>query len=148
VEAGAFGDGLTVYIKGYDTLMRSLKRLDANAYKQVRQTIKQQGNVVLNEAKSRANSFRDTGAFAGSLAIRDTQRGVKLVTTDEGGGTIEYANWGAVYLRGRFKGQPIGVPRGAAKPRAMIPAIVNNEQGTFVAVENALAILCDSVKGE
>ena len=148
MEVGAFGDGLTVYIKGYDTLMKGLKTYNELAYNQVRKIIKEQGQVVLAEAKSRGMAIRDTGAFAASLAIRDTQRGVKLVSTDPGAGTIEYANWGATYTRGRYAGRPIGVPRKAAKPRAMIPAVENNEQGTFAAVENALAILCDNIKGE
>lgn len=148
MEVGAFGDGLTVYIKGYDTLMQTIRKVETDTYERVRQVIRQQGEVVLSDAKGYAMAIRDTGDFAASLRLSDTQRGVKLVTDDPGAGTIEFANPGAVYLRSKYAGLPIGVPRKATNPRAMVPAVLDNEQGTFTAVENAIAILCDQVRGE
>ena len=103
---------------------------------------------MLNDAKSLAIMGKaPSGDYSGSLSMRDLARGVRIQSTDPGAGAIEFANVGAVYLRGPFRGRPIGTPA-RPKPKALIRAKEDHEADVISTVQDALARACDKVRGE
>lgn len=139
-------DGLTVYVRGGAELYEQLGRFNGQVEKDVRQAIRSASKRVLSDARSLANGIRLTGAFAASLKLRETRRGVRIASNDPGAGTIEFANRGAVYQRGKRAGQPIGVPKGSP-PRALVPAVERNNPMILRAVQEAIEKGLQQVKG-
>lgn len=147
IGVGAASNGLfTVEVRGASTLIQTLRAFSPDAERELRQTIRQAGQQVLNDAKGFAGGFAYSGDYAGSLGLKDLVKGVRIQSTDAGAGAIEFANAGAVYLRGPFRGRPIGTPP-VPKPKALIKAKEEHEPHVIAAVQDALARACDRVRG-
>lgn len=122
-----------VSISGLDTLMRFLADSDPAMRKALQQGLKDAAQPVLVKARANAQKIADDGTFAGSLSIRAYSNGsIKLRSNDEAAGVKEFANRGATYKprpndrrrnARKMRSFPVGVPRRANPPRAMIPAV-------------------------
>ena len=126
-----------VQVDGLKELMERLSVADQRGERVATEAIQRAGERVLADARSRASAFSRSGAFKGSLSIKDLTSGISLVSTDPGGGVIEYANRGAVATRGKHVGRRVGVPAGSP-PRSMIPAIEDNQAYVVNEVTSAL----------
>lgn len=146
---GATSDGLfTIEIRGLDNLLRTLRELAPDAERELRDEIRDAGKTVLSDAKGYAvMGHSPTGAYSGSLSMRNVAKGVKIQSSDPGAGAIEFANEGATYLRGPRYGRQIGTPA-VAKPKALIKAANENEPYVLATVQSALQRACDRVRGE
>ena len=146
---GATSDGMfTITVRGLDNLLRTLRALAPDAERELKRDIADAGRKVLSDARSYAvMGHSPTGAYSGSLSMRNLAKGVKIQSDDPGAGAIEFANKGAVYLRGRFRGRPIGTPA-VAKPKALIKSANENEPYVLATVQAALQRACDRVRGE
>ena len=146
---GATSDGLfTIEVRGLDNLLRTLRALAPDAERELKREIADAGRQVLSDARSYAYmGHSPTGAYSGSLSMRDLAKGVKIQSSDPGAGAIEFANEGAVYLRGPRYGRQIGTPA-VAKPKALIRAANENEPYVLSTVQAALQRACDAVRGE
>ncbi len=145
-QGSAATDGVTVHIRGGRELMEQLASFDASVERDVRRRIRAASQRVLSDARSLANGIRLTGAFAASLKLRDSRAGVRIMSNDPGAGTIEFANRGAVYQRGRLAGRPVGVPRGGP-PRALVASVERNNTAVLRAVQEAVEDGLRKVKG-
>ena len=146
---GATSDGLfTIEVRGLDNLLRTLRQLAPDAERDLKREMADAGREVLSDARSYAvMGHSPTGAYSGSLSMRNLAKGVRIQSGDPGAGAIEFANEGAVYLRGRFRGRQIGTPA-VAKPKALIRAANENEPFVLASVQAALQRACDRVRGE
>lgn len=147
VGVSATSDGLTVHIYGLDRLLGTLETLDPNLKRYVKNEIHQAGLKVLNDTRANAGSFRRTGQFQGSFRMRDRKSGVRIESTDPGAGAIEFANPGAVYLRGPRYGREFPAVKRASKPRALVKASVEDEQYVLERVQAAIQLALDEVRG-
>lgn len=147
-SSAAVSDGMfTITIFGREQLIASLKKLNPDVEKQLRKEIRDAGNKVLQESKGYAvMGHSPTGAYSGSLSLKDQKKGVRIISGDPGAGTIEFANAGARYLRGPRYGRPIGTPA-VGKPKALIKAANENEPIVLAKVQSALQRACDAVRG-
>lgn len=145
-QGKTYTDGITVYVRGGRELYEQLGRFNGQVENDVRKAIRSASKKVLSDARSLANGIRLTGAFAASLKLKENRRGVRLSSNDPGAGTIEFANRGAVYQRGRFAGRPIGVPKGGP-PRALVSAVERNNPMVLRAVQEAIEKGLNQVKG-
>ena len=128
------GGLVSVQVEGLNELMDALRAANSDGERIVKDAIRESGSLVLATAQSRASAFAASGAFRGTLSIKQVRNGIKLSSNDAAAGVIEFANRGA---RTRTsKGTPlanarlakrsgVGVPR-TANPRSMIPAINEN----------------------
>lgn len=153
-KASALGVGgsnnasITVTIIGLKDLQASLRRLSPEADKELKREMREAGNLVLSKTRSYASVLgkAPTGAYAGSFSMKNLAAGVRIQSGDPGAGTIEFANKGAVYLRGPRRGMPIGTPANS-KPKAFIKAANEQEPLVIAKVEAALQNVCDKVRG-
>ena len=103
---------------------------------------------MLQDTKSAASSFRDTGQFMGSFSVRNIKAGVRIQSNDPGAGAIEFAVPGAVYLRGTRYGRVFPAVKRAGKPRALVKASVDDEQWVLDRVTEAIQNALDNIQGE
>lgn len=147
IGVGATSDGLfTIEVKGAQTLITTLRKLAPEAERELKQKIHEAGRKVLEESKGHAGDFAYSGDYAASFSLHELASGVKIRSGDPGAGAIEFANPGAVYLRGPRAGRPIGTPK-VAKPKALIRAANDNEPLVLATVQDALARACAQVRG-
>lgn len=147
-SSAAVSDGMfTITIFGRNELIAALHKLNPDVEKQLKKEIRDAGNKVLQESKGYAvMGAAPSGAYSGSLSLKDQKKGVRIVSSDPGAGTIEFANVGARYLRGPRYGRPVGTPA-VGKPKALIKAANENEPLVLQQVQNALQRACDAVRG-
>lgn len=131
---------LGVHVEGLDVLMRDLKASDKELHAAIRKGLRGVvKDVVLADAKRRASAFADDGTYRDSMAARSRANGATwlIQSTDPAAGVKEYAHIGARTVTS--KGTPladarlakhsgVGVPRRANPPRAMVPAVDDNQQ--------------------
>lgn len=144
----ATSDGLTVTVFGARELAACLRRLAPDAEREVKRAIHRQALTILEQARSHAGSIAANPSwdYSRSIALRERASGVTIYSGDPGAGTIEFANPGAVYLRGPRYGRHVGTPV-AGKPKALIRAVVENEPTVLATIQDALARACDAVRG-
>lgn len=141
------GGLFTVEIIGASTLLTTLRRLSPEVEQGLKREISEAGRAVLGDAKGLAFIRKaPTGDYSRSLSMRSLARGVKIQSNDPGAGAIEFANAGAVYLRGPLAGQPIGTPA-VGKPKALIKAANDHEPAVIATVQDAIQRACDTVRG-
>lgn len=118
----------------------ALNLVDAELPKEIRAEIRRMAKPTLSKAKGYASGVgsRPTGQYAGSLKIKSRASGVAFVSTDPGGGVIEFANIGAVILHGPRKGERCPVPHGSAPPRALMKAFLEDEDDMTVQLNRML----------
>lgn len=131
------GGGVRIEAKGLTETIKALREIDRELPKEFKKGLKQDAKPILSEARNNAQSIARTGAYASSMAMRTIADGVRIISDDPGAGTIEFANAGAVYLSGRRRGLPVGVPQGNP-PRALVKAVLDNEDAVRDAVETRI----------
>lgn len=135
------GGGL-LRLLGYTELMRTLAAFDQRAPKVVRDSLRQAGRKVKDDATAQAASWARTGAFRASIGLSNTQRGLKIKSTDPAAGVLEYAHAGATTLSGRRVGTPAGAPN-----KAITLAVERNEQYVLGELDRALSEALEIVRG-
>lgn len=113
----------------------------------MKRAIREVAAPTLERARGYARSLGSspTGGYARSLSLRTRRDGVAFVSTDPGGGVIEFANPGAVVLSGPRAGRRAGVPHGSQPPRALLRAILEDEETMIQGLNDAVARHCDEV---
>lgn len=135
------GEGL-ISLLGYRELLRTLAAFDERAPKVVRDSLRQAGRKVKSDAQAQASSWARTGAFRASIGLSNTQRGLKIKSTDPAAGVLEYAHAGATTLSGRRVGTPAGAPN-----KAITLAVERNEQYVLGELDRALSEALEIVRG-
>lgn len=123
------GNALDIRVEGLKEALEGLKQIDKALPKELKKGLREDARPLLESARGYAQALGGTGEYASNMAMRTVSSGVRLVNTDLGAGTIEFAHRGAYYLSGPKAGRPLGVP-GGEPPRALIRAAV--EQGESV----------------
>lgn len=122
-----------VSMPGLSTLMRFLGQADPQMRKALRDGLKDAAQPVLTKARANARKIADDGTYANSMSVRSGSTGnVWLRSDDVAAGVKEFAHRGATYTPKRtdkrrnarkMRSFPVGVPRRANQPRAMVPAV-------------------------
>lgn len=134
----------SVRIHNLDETIKALNEVSARLAKDLKSAIRDIAKPTLQKARGYAHvGAHSTGAYAKSLALRTHAKGVKFVSTDPGAGVIEYANPGALILRGERAGRRAGVPHGSAPPRALLRAILEDENHIVAEVSQEVEKYCD-----
>ncbi len=147
-----------VQMEGLDAVMRGLKRADAEMHRTLVRGLKRAAQPVLSAAKARASAIADDGTFAGSLSLGTRANGSSIVlkSSDEAAGVKEFANQGAVYRprpddkrrnARKMAVFPVGVPRRANAPRAMVPAVNDNVERVAAAMDEEIGRLLGGCLG-
>lgn len=131
------GGGLRIEAEGLEETIRALKSINKDILREFKRGLKEDAKPILTEARNNAQAIARTGAYASSMALRTLANGVRIASDDAGAGTIEFANAGAVYLSGKRRGLPVGVPQGNP-PRALVRAVLDNEDAVVDAVETRI----------
>lgn len=140
-------EGFTVEVIDLDATIAALAEIDRGMASELKREIKRIATPTLQKAKGYAHGLgsNPTGAFANSLSLKTKSTGVKFVSNDPGGGVIEFANIGAVILTGPRKGRRAPVPHGSNPPRALLKAILEDEESMIQDLNEAVARYCDRV---
>lgn len=135
----------TIEVQGLDETIAQLRELDSNLASNVKRRIKDIAQPTLQKARSYAGGLGGfpTGAYASSLKLRTYANGVKFVSTDPGGGVIEFAHIGATILQGKRAGRRAGVPHNSEPPRALLKAILEDEEHIVERVNDVVIEACD-----
>ena len=139
--------GFTVEVINVEKTIHALWELDRGMASMLKREIKQIAQPTLAKAKGFANGLgsNPTGAYANSLALRTRHNGVVFQSTDPGGGVIEFANIGAVILEGERAGRRAPVPHTGTPPRALLKAILEDEETMVQELNDAVADYTDEV---
>lgn len=121
---------ISVRVINLEETIAALREIDRGAASEIKKEIRQIAKPTLAKARSYAGGLgsNPTGSYAGSLSIKTNQNGVAWVSNDPGGGVIEFANIGARILEGKRAGRFAGVPHGSAPPRALLKAVLEDEE--------------------
>lgn len=135
----------SIRVQNLDNVIAGLRAVDSSMASELKRGIKQIVRPTYERARSYAGGLglAPTGSYAGSLSLRTYANGVKFVSTDPGGGVIEFANPGAVILTGRRAGRRAGVPVGSAPPRALLRAVLEDEEDIVREVSDLVQETCD-----
>lgn len=137
----------SIKVRNTTVVIEALNEVDRTLAREVRGRIREIAKPTLAKARSFAGGLGSspTGSYARSLHVKTHSRGVKLASSDPGAGVIEFANPGAVILEGARRGERAGVPRGSEPPRALLRAVLEDEDRIVREVSDAVEDLCDSV---
>lgn len=135
----------TIEVQGLKEAIDALREVDNKAANELCKRVRDVVKPTLVKAKSYAGGLgsNPTGTYASSLALRTTRTGAKFVSTDAGGGVIEFANPGALILQGERAGRRAGVPHGSNPPRALLKAILEDEESIVEDINREVISLCD-----
>lgn len=136
-----------VEIRGLAETLDALGRLDPLLKERVNDRIREVARPTLAKAKGYASGLGTlpTGHYAASLSLRKRKSGVVFASSDPGAGVIEFANPGAVILTGPLRGRRAGVPHGSHPPRALLRAILEDEEQILQSINEAVQEACDTV---
>lgn len=140
----------TIEVQNLDETIEALNLVDKSMAKRLKQKIVEITRPTLARAKGYAAGLgsNPTGSFASSLTLRQRANGVVFRSGDPGGGVIEFANPGAVILTGPRAGRAAGVPHTGDTPRALLKAILEDEEHIIESVNSAVAEVADMVGAE
>ncbi len=155
---GTAGGGAFVQVEGLASLMRHFKNVDPRLKRAFQKALKESVSPVLEKARANASSISLNGTYAGSLSIASRKGGSMYVlkSTDPAAGVKEFARQGATYRpkptdkRRNARSMasfPVGVPRRANAPRAMIPAVDDSTEEIVERIDAALADVMDQAGG-
>lgn len=135
----------TIEVRGLDETIRQLNELDRRLGSELKGEIREIAQPTLSKAKGFAGGVGSfpTGTYAASLSLKTYANGVKFVSSDPGAGVIEFANPGALILTGVRAGRRAGVPVGSAPPRALLRAILDDEEHIVEKVNEKVVEYCD-----
>ena len=112
------GGGVRIEADGLEETIRALKSINGDILREFKRGLKDDAKPILTEARSNAQAIARTGAYASSMALRAISNGVRIASDDPGAGTIEFAN--------------------AGPPRALVRAVLDNEDAVVDAVETRI----------
>lgn len=136
----------TIEVQNLDETIAALNEFDRRAAKELKSRIRQIAKPTLTKARTYAHvGSNSTGAYARSLSLQTWKNGVKFISSDPGAGVIEFANPGALILDGPRAGRRAGVPHGSNPPRALLKAILEDEESIIEQVNDAVEELADFV---
>lgn len=136
----------TIEVQNLDETIASIAELDAQMAKALKRKIREVVKPTLAKARSYAHvGACPTGKYASSLSLKTHANGVKFVSTDEAGGVKEFAHQGALILSGPRAGRRAGVPIGSEPPRALLKAILQDEEHIVEQVNEAVVETCELV---
>lgn len=134
----------SVKIHNLDETIKALNEVNSRMAKELKRAVREVAKPTLQKARGYAHvGAHSTGAYAHSLALRTHTNGVKFVSTDPGAGVIEFANPGALILRGERAGRRAGVPHGSNPPRALLRAILEDEAHIVSEISNEVEKYAD-----
>lgn len=135
----------SIRVQNLDNVIEGLRHVNSEMASELKRGIKEIVRPTYEKAKSYAGGLgaNPTGAYASSLALRTYSNGVKFISTDPGGGVIEFANPGAVILTGKRAGRRAGVPLGSTPPRALLRALLEDEEDIVREVSDLVQETCD-----
>ena len=136
---------ISVEFINLEATIEALSKIDSGMASELKSRIREIAQPTIAKAKGYARGLgsRPTGGYANSLSLRTRQTGVVFVSNDPGGGVIEFANPGAVILTGPRRGRRAGVPNGSAPPRALLKAILEDEETMIQKLNRAVQEFCD-----
>lgn len=136
----------TIEVQNLDETVALLTEFDRDLAKRLRSKIREVTKPTLAKARSYAHvGAYGTGRYAASLSLKTYATGVKFVSTDEAGGVKEFAHQGALILSGPRAGRRAGVPIGSEPPRALLKAILEDEEHIIESVNQAVVDACDEI---
>lgn len=136
----------TIEVQNLDETVALLTEFDRDLATRLRSKIREVTKPTLAKARSYAHvGAYGTGRYAASLALKTYATGVKFVSTDEAGGVKEFAHQGALILSGPRAGRRAGVPIGSEPPRALLKAILEDEEHIIENVNQAVVDACDEI---
>lgn len=135
----------TIEVQGLDAAVDALRELDDKLANELCKRVRDVVKPTLTKAKSYAHGLGSTptGHYAASLRLGTSKTGAKFTSNDPGGGVIEFANPGALILTGERAGRRAGVPHGSNPPRALLRAILEDEESIVQHVNSAVEEFCD-----
>lgn len=135
----------SIRVQNLDNVIDGLRAVDSSMASDLKRGIKELVRPTYEKARSYAGGLgaNPTGAYASSLSLRTYANGVKFISTDPGGGVIEFANPGAVILTGKRAGRRAGVPLGSTPPRALLRALLEDEEDIVREVSDLVQRTCD-----
>lgn len=135
----------SIRVQNLDNVIEGLRHVNSEMASELKRGIKEIVRPTYEKAKSYAGGLgaNPTGAYASSMALRTYSNGVKFISTDPGGGVIEFANPGAVILTGKRAGRRAGVPLGSTPPRALLRALLEDEEDIVREVSDLVQETCD-----
>lgn len=135
----------SIRVQNLDNVIEGLRAVDSSMASELKRGIKELVRPTFDKAKGYAGGLgaNPTGAYASSLSLRTYANGVKFISTDPGGGVIEFANPGAVILTGKRAGRRAGVPLGSTPPRALLRALLEDEEDIVREVSDLVQRTCD-----
>lgn len=149
MRSGPYGN-FVVQMEGLDVLMRALAQSDKAAQQGIKSGLERAGRPVLSQARANARRIADDGTFAARMSVRFRANASRMVlcNSDPAAGVKEYARPGATYRprsddkrrnARKMRTFPVGVPRRADAPRAMIPAVNSNVDTTRALIDAEVA---------
>ena len=137
-------DVYTIEVQNLDETIATLNAIDREAAGRLKSRIRTVVRPTLAKAKGYARvGSTPTGAYANSLALSTYRNGVKFVSTDPGAGTIEFAHMGAQILDGPRAGRHAPVPHTGQPPRALLRAVLEDEEAIVEDVNREVIEMCD-----
>lgn len=137
----------SVEVINLEETIKALRQVDSGMASKVKSEIRRLAKPTLGKAKGYAAGLgaHPTGGYAGSLSLKTNANGVAWISTDPGAGVIEFANIGARILSGPRAGQKAGVPVGSAPPRALLKAVLEDQESIIQGLNDVLNRYVDEV---
>lgn len=135
----------SVEVINLDETIRALRKVDKGMASKLKSEVRSLAKPTLAKARQYARSIGSSpsGKYAGSLSLRTNANGVAWVSSDPAAGVKEFANPGAIILSGPRKGKRAGVPQGSTPPRAMLKAVLEDQDKLIRDLNKALETYVD-----
>lgn len=134
----------TIEVQNLDETIAALNEVDREAAARLKSRIRTVVRPTLSKARGYAHvGSTPTGSYASSLALSTYRNGVKFVSTDQGAGVIEFAHMGAAILSGPRAGRRAPVPHTGQPPRALLRAVLEDEEAIVEDVNREVVEMCD-----
>lgn len=137
----------SVEVINLEETIKALRQVDSGMASELKSEIRQLAKPTLQKARGYAASLglMPTGSYAASLSLKTNANGVAWVSTDPGGGVIEFANIGARILTGPRRGRRAGVPVTSGPPRALLKAVLEDQESLIQGLNRAIEMYVDEV---
>lgn len=139
----------SVRVDNLEQTIAALREVDAGMAKALVREIREIAKPTLAKARGYASGLgsNPTGSYARSMSLRSRATGVQLASSDPGAGVIEFANPGAVILAGPRRGRRAPVPNGSFPPRALLRAVLDDEDSIVRRLDEAVSRYIDGTVG-
>ncbi len=135
----------SVQVINLEETIKALRSVDKGAASALLSEIRRLAKPTLAKAKGYAGSIgmSNSGAYAGSLSLKTRGSGVAWISTDPAAGVKEFANPGALILTGPRAGKRAGVPLGSRPPRALMKAVLEDQDKLIRDLDRAVSSYVD-----